>query len=372
MNGNDKQYYLSRPSAPPLSEFIEEITPIWNNRMFTNVGEKHKKFASMLADLCGCNNVVLTANGHLSLELALSALQIKGNVITTPFTFASTVMAILRSGAKPVFCDIKEDSFSLDESLIEEHITNETSAILPVHLFGNACNVEKTDLIAKNNGLKVIYDGAQAFGMSINGKNISGFGDATIFSFHATKVMHSIEGGAVFFKDSEALKKAELIKNFGLCGDDALECGFNGKMTEISAAMGICNLKYLCSNIDKRKVLYETYCEILKNVPGIVLCPVDKNISSNYSYMPIRVIEKEFGQSRDKLCEKLNSKNIFPRKYYQHLASDWKIIDEKYRNAHLPIARTVSKQILILPLHQDMEKDDVQYIAESIAEIQKQ
>jgi len=371
MIGNDRRYYLSRPSAPPIEEFLSEISPIWDNRMFTNVGEKYKMLVSLLTDRANGGNITLTANGHLALELALFALDIKGKVVTTPFTFASTVTAILRSGLTPVFCDIDEDTLCMDPHCVSSHIDGDTSALLPVHLFGNACDTYSLDRIAEEHGIKVIYDGAQAFGMKIDGRDIALFGDATMFSFHAVKVFHTIEGGAVFFKDSSVRDRADVIRNFGLVGDECTECGFNGKMTEISAAMGICNLKYLDENISRRRECVKAYESVLRDASGIRLMTTRSGVESNYGYMPIRVIKDECAVDRDLLFDRLMEKNIFTRKYYSNLACDWSFMKDIIPPSDVPVARRVSKEILALPLHQDMTADDARYIAKTVKDILK-
>ncbi len=365
MNGN-KEIYLSRPSAPPLEEFIEEIRPIWDNRMFTNVGEKHRQFEAALMAYLGCENLTLTSNGHMALELALSALDVRGEVITTPFTFASTIMAIIRMGLKPVFCDIDPHTLLMDPSCIERHLSEKTGAIMPVHLFGHVCDIDRIAEIAAGTGIKVIYDGAQSFASLYRGKSAACYGDACILSFHATKVFHSIEGGAVSFADAENKKRADVIRNFGLVGDSVEAVGFNAKLTEIAAAMGLCNLRHMDEALSQRRACCERYREKLENVPGVRLIAEQDYETVNYSYFPI-VVEDAYGHSRDELESMLVQNGIHPRKYYVNPADKWDILRSEGNAASCPVAEDVAKRILILPLYQDLLFEDIDRICGLIA-----
>ncbi|MBS7259626.1 MAG: DegT/DnrJ/EryC1/StrS family aminotransferase [Eubacteriales bacterium] len=365
---NGKKIYLSKPSIPPFEEFINEIRPIWEDRMFTNVGERHRKFELELCSYLKSPYISLTANGHMALELALETLDLSGEVITSPFTFASTIMSLLRLGLTPVFCDIAEKDLLIDTEKIEKKITAKTSAIMPIHLFGNICDVERIDQICCNHGLVSVYDGAHAFGVKYKGVYISNFGDACMHSFHATKVFHSIEGGAVCFKKAEHKKRADVIRNFGLVGDE-VECrGFNGKMTDVSAAMGICNLHYIAHNIENRKRCALHYDMRLSEIKGIRPCVGQVDVDTNFSYYPI-VVEPEYGLSRDQLCDYLNANGVFPRKYYVNVANRWEIIKSLGLDCECPIAERMAQRILVLPLHQDLSLEDVDYICDLISKL---
>ena len=369
MNG-DKEIFLSKPSAPPFDEFIAEIKPIWDNRMFTNTGEKHKLFERELMSYLGCDNITLTVNGHMALELMLSALDIKGEVITTPFTFASTVMAIVRMGLKPVFCDIDPETLLLDPDGIEDLITDKTSAVMPVHLFGHICDIAKISKIAEANGLKVLYDGAHSFGALYKGRSAACYGDACMFSFHATKVFHSIEGGAVAFRDAESKELADRIKNFGLQGDHITAVGFNAKMNEICAAMGLCNLRHFDEYQLQREKCAVRYNERLSTVSGIRIFPQREDEKTNYSYYPI-VVEEQYGSSRDELEAVLVRNGIHPRKYYVDIATGWDVIRQCGWSRRCPAAEEIAEKILVLPLNQDMDVADIDRICGIIEENKK-
>ena len=252
----NNRIFVTQSSMPPYEEYIEAIKPLWDSHWLTNMGKYHKELEERLKDYLGVSYVSLLVNGHMALEMTLQAMGFKegAEVITTPFTFISTTHAIVRNNLVPVFCDIKETDGTIDESKIEELITEKTVAILPVHVFGHICNVEEIDRIAKKHKLKVIYDAAHAFGEEYKGIPVGNFGDASIFSFHATKVYNTIEGGAVTFKDAKLYEKLFNLKNFGIRGEElVVEVGANAKMNEFAAIMGLCNLKYVDSEIKKRK-----------------------------------------------------------------------------------------------------------------------
>ena len=260
-----KQILVTRSSMPSIDEYIEEIRDLWESKWLTNMGSKHRSLESQLSDYLKVPNISLFTNGHLALECILAALNLTGEVITTPFTFASTTHAIVRCGLTPVFCDINSEDYTIDVNKIECLITEKTSAIVPVHVYGNVCNVDKIEKIAIKYNLKVIYDAAHAFGVTVNGKGIGTFGDASMFSFHATKVFNTIEGGAVTYRDSLIKDKLEAIKNFGITSSETVEyVGGNAKMSEFQAAMGICNLRHVNNEIAKRKIVVERYISNLE------------------------------------------------------------------------------------------------------------
>lgn len=359
--------FVTRSSMPTLDEYIEEIKPMWDSHWLTNMGPKHEEFQKKLKEYLSVDNIDLLTNGHMSLELSIQALGIKGEVITTPFTFASTTHAIVRNGCTPVFCDINEDDFTIDASKIEELITDKTSAIIPVHVYGNVCNVEEIERIARKYDLKVIYDAAHTFGERYKGKGIGSFGDVSCFSFHATKVFNSIEGGAVCFKDKEFGKAIYQLKNFGICDAETVDgVGANAKMNEFCAAMGICNLRHVDEEIAKRRAVVEHYRERLGDKDGIKLNPIQDDVVSNYAYFPVVFDEKVFGASRNEVFEALAAEGIGARKYFYPLTNTFDCFHGRYDVSLTPVALHVAKRVLTLPLYSDLVLEDVDRICEII------
>lgn len=355
---------VTKSSMPDFDEYIEEIKVLWETHWLTNNGEKNRKFEKLLKELLNEDFVSLFTNGHLALENLISAFELKGEIITTPFTFVSTTNAIVRCGCKPVFCDINKQNYTIDVNKIEELINENTVAIMPVHVYGNVCNVERIQEIADKYNLKVIYDAAHAFSSKYKGKSISSFGDASMFSFHATKVFNSIEGGLAVVQDQTKLKQLNLQKNFGIV--DALNCveiGGNAKMNEFQAAMGICNLKHLKNEIEKRKKVFNQYQNNLKNVYGIVIPKIQEDVESNYSYYP--VIFDNYCFDRDQIWEKLKENDIYSRKYFYPLTCDFECYKDKFF-ANVPIARDIASKVLTLPLYADLELNDVDRICDII------
>jgi dTDP-4-amino-4,6-dideoxygalactose transaminase len=358
----------TEPVMPSKEAYIQEISSIWDNGIMTNNGEKVRNFREALISYTHCKNVDLFVNGHSALLLAIRALQLEGEVITSPFTFVSTTNAIVQNGLVPVFADIDE-SYNLDPDKIEELITPKTSAIITPHIFGIPCDVERIGQIAKRHHLKVIYDGAQAFGTKIGGESIASFGDITMFSLHAIKVFNSIEGGMLAYRDESLHEVFEAYRNFGITygetESDVEVVGMNAKMNEFQAAMGIVNLPNLDAEIVKRKSLAETYCECLKAIPGIHTYPYRKEIDYNYAYFPIKVTE-EYGMTRDELWLKLKELGIGTRKLYDKLTCDYSC----YKNAgyvrKTDYADKVKQVALDLPMYGTLTEDDVLYIGETI------
>ena len=263
---------VTQPTMPEYEEYCDIIKSIWKNKHLTNNGPLHQELEERLSDYLKSDNVSLVTNGHLALEIAIAALELEGEVITTPYTFISTTQAIKRNGLTPVFCDINEDDFTIDINKIEELITEKTSAIVPVHVYGNICDVEAIEKIAKKYNLKVIYDAAHAFGVEYNGVGVGNFGDISMFSFHATKVFNTIEGGALSYSDDSLYERIKSLKNFGITQGGSIEyIAGNAKMDEFRAAMGIANLRHIHENINKREVIFNRYNEILKDIDGIKL-----------------------------------------------------------------------------------------------------
>ena len=354
---------VTRSFLPPLEEYMQEIAPLWDNRWLTNMGEKHQTLAAKLCRMMEVEHTALTTNGHLALELALEALELSGEVITTPFTFASTTQAIVRCGLTPVFCDIDPVDFTIDVTKIESLITPRTCAILPVHVYGNICKVDEIERIAKKHGLKVIYDAAHAFGEELDGKNVGSFGDMSMFSFHATKVFHTIEGGCVTCHDRKLFDRLNALKNFGQCSpEDIGHIGGNAKMSEFQAAMGLCNLRYLDDMIEARKRAVEVYRKRLAGVAGITLCPEQNNVKSNYAYFPIVIDPEIFGTDRDALQKKLLDNGILARKYFYPATNEFGCYADKFPLQPTPIAEKLARQVLVLPLYPELTQAEAEEI----------
>lgn len=363
---------VTRSSMPDYDEYISEIKEMWDNHWLTNMGPKHRELQAMLKDYMGVENIDLFTNGHMAIELTLQALNLQGEVITTPFTFASTTHAIVRNGLEPVFCDIDSLTYTIDTEKLESLITDRTCAIMPVHVYGNVCNIEEIDRIAKKHELKVIYDAAHTFGETYKGKGIGTFGDVSCFSFHATKVFNSIEGGAACFHDETFGKVLYSLKNFGMTSPDNFDyVGANAKMNEFCAAMGICNLRHVDEEIAKRKAVVERYNNNLSGVDGIQLNTVQADVKSNYAYYPVVFDEKVFGASRNEVFEKLAENGIGARKYFYPLTNSFSAFHGKYDVNETPVALHISKRILTLPLYADLAIEDVDRICDIILDCKK-
>jgi len=358
---------VTRSSMPELEEYVEEIRDIWDSHWLTNMGEKHKNLQQQLKDYMKVENVELLTNGHMALELTMQAMNLQGEVITSPFTFASTTHAIVRNGLIPVFCDVNPIDFTIDVTKLESLITDKTCAIVPVHVYGNICNVEEIDRIAYKYGLKVIYDAAHTFGEEYKGCGIGTFGDASCFSFHATKVFNTIEGGAVCYKDELLGQRLYNLKNFGIRGPEDVESvGANAKMNEFQAAMGLCNLRHVEREIEKRKKVVERYRERLEGIKGIQLNYIQDNVKSNYAYFPVIFDEKLFGHSRNEVFDKLAENNIMARKYFYPLTNTFDCYHGQYDVSKTPTALYLSKRVLTLPLYADLSIEDVDRISDII------
>lgn len=358
---------VTRSSMPTLDEYVDEIKDIWETHWLTNMGAKHKELQKELIEYLGVKNIDLLTNGHMALELSMQALNLQGEVITTPFTFASTTHAIVRNHLKPVFCDINEDDYTIDVSKIESLITDKTCAIVPVHVYGNVCNVEEIERIAKKYGLKVIYDAAHAFGETYKGRGIASFGDVSCFSFHATKVFNTIEGGAVCFDDPEFGKKIYQLKNFGIKDQEHVDgVGANAKMNEFCAAMGLCNLKHVEREIEKRKAVVDRYNQNLEGIPGLKLNKIQRDVKTNYAYYPVIFDEKQFGATRNEVFDELGKNGIGARKYFYPLTNTFDCFHNEFNVDETPIALKISKRVLTLPLYADLKLEDVDKICNVI------
>lgn len=356
-------------SMPKLNEYIGEIKDIWESHHLTNMGPKHNQLLAKLKEYLDVPNIELFTNGHMALELCIQAFGFKkgGEVITTPFTFSSTTHAIVRNGLKPVFCDINSEDYTIDVSRIEKLITNNTVAIIPVHVYGNICNIEEIDRIAKKYNLKVIYDAAHAFGERYKGQGVGNFGDASMFSFHATKVFNTIEGGAIAFNDGKLQKTLYNLKNFGIKNEEeVVYVGSNAKMNEFCAAMGICNLRHLSEEIGKRRLVYNKYVERLEKVKGIKLNRLRGDVEYNFAYFPIIVDSSNYGVDRNKIFEELKKHNIYSRKYFYPLISDYGCYKDNYDSNDTPIAKRISTEVLTLPMYADLSIDSVDLICDII------
>ena len=362
---NTRKIFVTRPAMPDFAEYIEEIKSIWESHWLTNMGEKHNQLEKLLADYLDTPVVTLFANGHLALEIVIQAFNLTGEVITTPFTFASTTHAIVRNRLEPIFCDINPDDYTLDIDKLEDLITEKTSAIVPVHVYGNICNVKAIERIAERYKLKVIYDAAHAFGVTYEGQGIANYGDASIFSFHATKVFNTIEGGAAAFRNLEFAGRLHSLRNFGITGQETVEfVGTNAKMNEFQAAMGICNMRYIHLEIEKRKTLAERYMHWLRDIKGVKLCPPQTGVSSNYAYFP--VVFDGYKYTRDEVCERLKVEEIYARRYFYQLTNSFKCYQSRFDVQKTPVAQYIADRVLTLPLYGELTMADIDRICEII------
>jgi dTDP-4-amino-4,6-dideoxygalactose transaminase len=364
----EKPIYVTRPFLPPLEEFRQGLEEIWENRWLTNNGPILQRFTQELCNKFESNNVCLFNNGTLALQIALQGMGISGEVITTPYTFVATTHALFWNKIRPVFVDIEPDHYTLDPEKVEAAITPWTTAILAVHVYGNPCKLNVLADIARRHNLKLIYDAAHAFGVKVGNKSIAHFGDLSMFSFHSTKLFHSIEGGMLIFRDAELKRLFDYLKNFGFNNEvEVVMPGTNAKMNEMQALMGIQVMKYLEESIQKRSKITHLYRSRLKEVPGIHLATaLSPDVQYNYAYMPIEVDEKEFGMSRDALYEKLKEWNVHTRRYFYPLICDFPCYRSISVNGSLPVARRVADRILTLPIYDSLELDDVETICEII------
>lgn len=362
--------FVTRSSMPTFEEYIEEIRPIFESRHLTNMGPVYKRLQHQLIDYLGVPYLSMFVNGHMALELVIQAMGLNvpgGEVITTPFTFVSTGHAIARNGLKPVFCDIRESDFTMDPDKIEALITDKTVAIIPVHVYGHICDVDRIEAIAKKHNLKVIYDAAHAFGVTYKGVGIGNYGDASMFSFHATKVFNTIEGGAISFKNPDFREKLHELKNFGIhTPDEVTDIGGNAKMDEFRAAMGICNLRHIDEAIASRKAAYERYMEHLSGVEGLFVPGEQQDVVWNYAYMPVVIDEKKLGKNRDDVCEQLQAHDIFARKYFYPALNDMECYQYLNQQNTTPVAHDISLRVLTLPIYENLDMDTVDQICEII------
>lgn len=356
---------ITKVLLPTLENVTAKLGEVWQSEQLTNNGPQHQLLEKELKNYLNAENLTVFGNGTLALILGLKSLDLSGEVITTPFTFPATVQALDWNGLTPVFCDIEPDTLTIDATKIEALITENTSAILGVHVFGNPCDVEEIQKIADKYGLKVIYDGAHVFGAEINGKPVSSYGDMTMFSFHATKLFNTIEGGALAFRNSHLSKKLDLLKNFGIEGEEEIVLsGLNAKMNEIQAVIGIETLKLVDEERLKRQIIKKAYEQNLKDIPGIRILTSLENKSSSYQYFIIEIDKRSYGKSRDWLHEKLKQNNVFTRKYFYPLCSDfnWYKHLESAQPRNLPEAQKTVKEVLAMPYYGGLEIESVENV----------
>ena len=360
---------VTRSSMPSYEEYCEEIKDLWESRWLTNNGAKHRQLQTELEQYLAVPHVTLYTNGHLALEHMLDAMRFPegSEIITTPFTFVSTTHSIVRNGLVPVFCDVNDTDYTMDVTKIEALITEKTVAIMPVHVYGNLCDVEAIDVIAKKHDLKVFYDAAHAFGVKKNGISAANFGDASMFSFHATKVFNTIEGGALCYADDKMVSLLDTLKNFGIDSPETVAfVGGNAKMNEFQAAMGICNLRHIDGEIAKRKAAVEQYRKRLSGVAGIRLCPEQAGVESNYAYFP--VVFDGYRHTRDDIFAMLKEQDIIARKYFYPLTNDITCYAamETAGADKTPVAKHLAARVLTLPLYADLTVEDVDRICDVI------
>ncbi|MGC8777293.1 MAG: DegT/DnrJ/EryC1/StrS family aminotransferase [Candidatus Caldatribacteriaceae bacterium] len=359
--------FVTRPNLPDIKEVLPYLEEIWRSRTLTNNGPFHREFEEQLRSYLGISFISLMTNGTLALIVALQALRITGEVITTPFSFVATAHALRWNGIVPVFCDIEEKTFTIDPERLEALITPRTTAILPVHVYGYPCHTEAIQDIADKYGLRVIYDAAHAFGVTKNGKTVLTEGDASILSFHGTKLFTTFEGGAIVCKDEKLKKRVEFLRNFGFADEVTVVApGINAKMNEFQSVIGILSLKIVNEEITRRRQVAQWYRTFLQDTPGIVLPPEVQGVEHNYSYFPILIKEREFGISREEVYSTLKQYNIFTRRYFYPLISNFPPYRDlpSARKENLPVANRIAEQVLCLPMYGTLQREEVEKICE--------
>lgn len=369
----EKPIYVTRPFLPSREAFCEALQEVWESRRLTNEGPIAKRFARQLSHLFETDNVCLFSNGTLALQIALAGMGVSGEVITTPYTFVATTHALFWNKIRPVFVDIEPDTYTLDPEKVEAAITPWTTAILAVHVYGYPCRVHALADIARRHNLRLVYDAAHAFGVQVGGRPIAHFGDMSMFSFHATKLFHSLEGGMLAFRDSSLKKILDYLKNFGFENEEEVVMpGTNAKMNEIQALMGSMMLDYVDGLIDKRRQIVDVYREQLKDIPGIHLpSPPPDDVKCNNAYMPIEIHARPFGVSRDTLYNHLKDYNVHARRYFYPLVCDFACYRNVALKDPLSVAREVASRILTLPIYPELSHDDVHRICDIIAHLQR-
>lgn len=369
MNNNKKPIYVTQPNLPPLEKLQPYLEEIWKNKILTNNGPFHQKFEKELASYLNVEHINLFTNATIALVVGLQALRITGEVITTPFSFVATTHAIKWNDITPVFCDIDENTTNLDPDKIEALITPKTTAIMPVHVYGHPCHTEKIQTIADKYGLKVIYDAAHAFGIRMDDKNLLLEGDMSVMSFHGTKLFNTFEGGAIISKDKKLKERIDYLKNFGFADElTVIAPGINGKMNEFQSVIGLLGLEIVDQEIERRKKVSKRYCNNLKNVKGITIFEEHNGVKHNYSYFPVLINESEFGVNREKVYDELKKKNIFSRRYFYPLISNFPTYRSlsSAQKQNLPVANKIADQVLCLPIYGSLSVEDIDKIVETI------
>ncbi len=369
MKENRKKVMVTSPLLPDFEEFQELLKEIWESKWVTNNGQFHQQLEKALCDYLGVENLSLFTNGTLPLITALQAMHITGEVITTPYSFVATTHALWWNGIKPVFVDIDTLNCGIDPDKIEAAITPRTTAIMPVHCYGNPCDTDRIQAIADKYGLKVIYDAAHCFGVKVNGESILNHGDMSTMSFHATKVFNTAEGGALIVKDAETKKRVDYLKNFGFAGEtEVVAPGINSKMDEIRSALGLLNLKQVDEAIEKRHQVAMKYRDALRSVKGIRFFDDMPEIRHNYSYFPIFVNAEAYGMTRDELYFKMKEKNVFGRRYFYPLISTFSTYKGLPSAApeNLPVATRIANEVICLPMHHGLSEEDIDRVLEQV------
>lgn len=371
MSNDRKPVYVTQPFLPPLDEFMPYLQEIWDSKFITNGGQFHQRLEAALAEHLGVKHLALFTNGTLGLVTALQALRIKGEVITTPYSFAATAHSILWNGLTPVFADIDPVTCNLDPDAIEAAITPQTTAIMPVHCYGTPCDVERIQRIADTYGLAVIYDAAHAFGVQYKGESLLGHGDLSVLSFHATKVFTTIEGGAIVCADAKTKQRIDYLKNFGIADEvTVMAAGINGKMNEVQAAFGLMQLQHIDRLIERRAEIAALYHQRLADVPGVRLMDTLARTRPNHSYYPV-FIDAPFPASRDEVYQRLREQGVFARRYFYPLISDMPM----YRGlpsaarTHLPNAVKIAQQVLCLPIYPNLTDEEAHRVVDTILQV---
>lgn len=362
---NEKKIFVTRPYLPPLEEFIPYLQRIWDKRWLTNNGDFHREFEQRLAEFLGVRYISLFSNGTLALITALQALRITGEVITTPFSFVATTHALWWNNIQPVFADIESEYFTLDPRKVEAAISPRTTAILAVHVYGYPAKINELQELADIYGLKIIYDAAHAFGVKKDGVSVCNFGDLSILSFHATKVFHTFEGGAIVCHDEKMKKRIDFLKNFGFANEvTVVQPGINAKMNEFQAAFGLLLLNYFDQIVEKRKKIAEFYRIHLSDIPGISMLSIPPTIDYNYSYFPIIIDPARYGLTREELYYLFREKNIMVRRYFYPLISNLPIYHALPSAAkeNLPVANKIADNVLCLPIYDELEESELEMI----------
>ncbi len=361
-----RNIYVTKSYLPPRGEYDAYLDRIWESRWLTNMGRLHEELRERLKEYLRAESLELFTNGHLALEMALQALELPagGEIVTTPFSFASTTHAIVRQGFTPVFCDVRPGDGTLDPDLLESLITDRTCAIVPVHVYGNVCDDARISAVAARHGLKLLYDAAHTFGETVDGRSVCTLGDISMLSFHATKVFHTIEGGALVYPGGRYDDILYKLKNFGITGQESVEyVGGNAKMTEFQAAMGLCNLDHTDELTARRGVLDGLYRGLLAGVPGLRLLERDPRVQYNYAYMPV-VFDSQ--ADRDGAFALLAERGIHARKYFYPCINAYDCYRGRFDPADTPEAKKLSEQVLTLPLYADLDEETVREICEII------